>query len=395
MIKKMKYGVSLMIWFFIVPCLIFCKTFIPKYELRKSEKVLFDLVNMERKKCGVDQLVFNSDLYKIAMMHNIKMASEDILSHNFPKYKQLAQRMVEMNLFFSNAGENIAFSDTYPPDLIHEAFVNSPSHYENLIDKKFKHCGIAILETDRGFYITQEFAEIIFPVSEKTALEKLNASVGKENLFKDKEITEKLNHEYGKILKSLSKKILLSGTIGEVPKSLKRFSILTILSNKIEDIVLNIKNSNKDKKFSSYSIGITFGRSEEYPGGVFAVVSILRKIGVGEKFSLLNEIEKKLLQMVNIQMVEHIGGNVTKSSKLSKIADKALKTYYNGDNPVFKYNKYSILVFQINESISIPKEHLDFFMANKTKKMIGIKVYRPETIGISENYLFVAFVFNK
>ncbi len=392
---KIKNNNTLMIvWFFLMTYPFLSETCIPLKELRKSEKKMLDLVNIERGKCGTDKLTFNSRLYKVAMAHNVKMADEDILAHNFHQYKKLSQRMIDVNLFFCTAGENIAFSDTFSSKEIHDAFVKSPSHHENLINKNFKQCGIAILETDRGFYITQEFAEIILPISEENILKKMNESIGKWNLFCDKDITDKMYLVHGKILNNLSKQLLCKGVLKEIPKSLEGFDMLTVISNKIEDIELSIKNSNKERTFGSYAMGITFGRNNKYPGGALAVVFILRKKGVAERLSTV-EIEKKLLQMFNKQMIEFRGTNLTNSKKLSNIADKVLKAYYKRDNLSHKYNKYNIIAFQISETLEIPKEHLNFLLANKKKKIIGIKVHRPTSKSIPIGYLLVSFVFEK
>lgn len=362
------------------------------FELRKSEKSMLDLVNAEREKHGVVRLTFNEDLYKIAMNHNIKMAEEDSLSHTFPLYKKLAQRMIDMNLFFVKAGENIAFSNAYPSDFIHEGFVKSSSHYENIIDEKFRHCGIAILETDKGFYITEEFADIIFNTSAENADKMIRDFFKKESIFTDHKISERLEENFRKQLKKLSEKFLYEGSIGEVPEKLRGYHLLTVKSNKITDIKNSIKIANNKNKYNSFAMSITFGRTDKFPGGVFSVICLLKKVLKSESISL-KKMGYEVINILNGILVKRGGRLLNSNENLSSIAGKVVAAFYKGDNSLMRNRRYNILAYQAVDPYKVPEEYIGFFFSNNKKRSVGISIFRPEENGIPADYYLIAFVF--
>ena len=370
----------------------YSETYITASELRKSEKEMLNLINIERGKKGVSKLIFNKDLYRIAMEHNRKMASEDLLAHNFPEYKKLDQRMIDMNLYFVAAGENIAFSNVYPSDYIHDGFVKSPSHFENIIDEKFWHCGIAILETDRGFYITQEFADIMSHVSDRTAEVEIEDFIEKNLIFTNKIVNEKLRRIYKGKLKDISMALLKKGSAGKIPMELKGFDLFTIQSNKIGEIKKYISAANIIKKYNSFALGITFGRSEKYPGGVFSIAFLLKKAFTNYGDSL-EEIEAEIIKKLNKKIRETRGRVFKYDKNLSQIAEKAVTAYFKGDNSLSRSRRYSILAYQSSDPYEIPEEHMGFFFTNKKKRSIGIKILRPEEKSIPVNYYLIVFVF--
>ncbi len=390
--KKVTGIVLLISMFFIFIFLGYSETYITVSELRKSEKEMLNLVNIERGRRVIGKLKFNKVLYKIAMEHNRKMASEDILAHNFPEYKKLDQRMIEQNLYFVAAGENIAFSNVYPSDYIHDGFVKSPPHFENIIDKKFKHCGIAILETDRGFYITQEFADIMLLVSDRIVEVEIEDFIEKNLIFTDKTINEKLSRLYKGKLKNISMDLLKKGSAGEIPIELKGFDLLTIQSNKIEDIKKYISAANITKKYNSFALGITFGRSKKYPGGVFSIAFLLKK-AFKNSGTTVEEIEAEIIKKLNKKIRETRGRVFKYDKNLSQVAQKAVTAYFNRDNSLSRNKRYNILAYQFSDPYEIPEEHMGFFFTNYKKKSIGIKILRPEEKGIPANYYLIAFVF--
>lgn len=389
--KRKRIFFALAILSLLIPSPYFTRTYISMFDLRKSEQSILELVNSEREKQGVVRLIFNEDLYKIAMGHNLKMAAEDRLAHTFPQYKKLAHRMIDKNLFFVSAGENIAFSNVYPSDFIHEGFVKSSSHYENLIDKKFRHCGIAILETDRGFYITQEFAEIIFDSSEENAAKKIKDFINKESIFSDHKTSEKIEKKFRKELKRLSEEFLYEGSISEIPKKLRGFNLLTVKSNKISDIKNFIKAANNQNDYNSFAMGITFGRSDKFPGGVFSVIFLLNK-GLKRGGVSLGEMEPEVIKILNRILIKSGGRGLIYNNDLSLIAGKIVDAYYKGDNSIKRNRKYSILAYQAVDPFDIPEEHLGFFFSKKKKRSVGISILRPEENGISTDYYLIAFV---
>lgn len=57
-------------------------------------------------------------------------------------------------------GENVAFNQGYndPATIAVDGWLNSPPHYENIVNEYFTHAGVGIAERDGAYYMTQMFA---------------------------------------------------------------------------------------------------------------------------------------------------------------------------------------------------------------------------------------------
>ena len=391
-IKKKKTIFKIL--FLLIPIVFFPETYISYQQLRKAEQKLLDLVNIERKGKGLISLEFNESLYRIAMDHNIKMAKENKLEHNFAGYLKLEERMVTKGMYFSSAGENIAFSNVYPSDFIHAGFIKSPLHYENIINPEFRQAGMAILETSEGFYITQEFGNIITEISSERAVERISEFIVKNKLFSNIQISRKIKENFKKDLKKISKKLLKEEKFSNIADKMEGYDFLTMKSNKldkIEEYLLYIKSKNK---YGSYGFDISSGRNKKFRGGVFSFVIVLREKFIKPSFTI-SEMELAIVHILNNKFKSITGKSFSYSKYLSREADKAVQKYYTEDSSLLVNSRFNILAYQCFNPLKIPDEQNSFFISNKVKKMIGIKILRPEKNGIPENYFLLAFVFRK
>lgn len=372
----------------------FGEKYISSSQLRITEQKLLEFVNRERSAGGLKPLRYSKSLYLLAMDHNRKMSREGKLSHNFNGYPALEERMVNAGLYFSNAGENIAFSNVYPADFIHKGFVESPEHYENIMDPGFSEAGIAILETGRGFYVTQEFGTIISDISTNN-MELMVLVLIKENgLFPDTGISEKIQSVYGKRLKRISEQVLLNPANIHKTGGITGFDMRAIVFNKKEQIREYLINSNTEGKYGSYGFAISSGRTEKYRGGAFSIVFLMKeKIAVSSQF--IEQTERGLVELLNRRFESNPGVRFTYSIELSKKAAIAVERYYRGDKSLLSESQYNILAYQAVNPALVPEEYDGFFLANKMRNHIGIKILRPEENGIPLNYFLLAIVFEK
>ncbi|MCP4216592.1 MAG: CAP domain-containing protein, partial [bacterium] len=129
------------------------------------EEDLLKLVNRERTDRGYRPLKAHPVLEAVGLAHSRKMVEQKKLSHNFPSYKPLHIRLMDKKLNFLVSGENIAFSEAIVGKYIHEEFMSSPGHRQNILDPRFTHCGIKLALVKGDYYVTQEFAHIYEPLS--------------------------------------------------------------------------------------------------------------------------------------------------------------------------------------------------------------------------------------
>ncbi|HLF70506.1 MAG TPA: CAP domain-containing protein, partial [Actinomycetota bacterium] len=100
------------------------------------ESQLLDLVNGERTGAGLSALSVNSWAASIAHAWSEKMRADADISHDDSYFAQARSNMPGARLL----GENVAMGGSV--QRIHDLFMQSPSHRENVMEPRFTHVGI-------------------------------------------------------------------------------------------------------------------------------------------------------------------------------------------------------------------------------------------------------------
>ncbi len=116
---------------------------------------VFELVNVERAKVGIEPLELSAELNYVAQAKSEDMAAHNTLSHTSPVYGSLS----DLYDFFGvdwmiSAGENIAQGYTSPQAVV-TGWMNSDGHRANILSDTFKFIGIGY--EPNGNYWTQNF----------------------------------------------------------------------------------------------------------------------------------------------------------------------------------------------------------------------------------------------
>lgn len=122
----------------------------------KFEEEMLRMVNVERKKEGLQTLKADPEMTLVARQHSRDMFERGYFAHVNPDGQNPFDRMKAMNIRFSTAGENLALAQTVA--IAHINLMNSPGHRANILNPSFGRLGIGIL--DGGYYglmISQEF----------------------------------------------------------------------------------------------------------------------------------------------------------------------------------------------------------------------------------------------
>jgi len=119
------------------------------FALSAPEQDYLARINALRTSVGVQPLQLDSTMTALAGQHTQEMvASHDL--HHTPDLK------VGAGSNWAKLGENVGYGTTI--DLTWNAFVNSPSHYENLVDPMYTHIGIVVIQGADGlFWTTHRF----------------------------------------------------------------------------------------------------------------------------------------------------------------------------------------------------------------------------------------------
>jgi len=117
------------------------------------EREVFLLVNEERKKAGLPGLVFDEELSVVAEEKSRDMAENDYFDHQSPTYGSPFEMMEFFGIKYRTAGENIAAGYQTPENVV-KAWMNSPGHRANILNKNFKQIGIGYVKVPGSEYVT-------------------------------------------------------------------------------------------------------------------------------------------------------------------------------------------------------------------------------------------------
>jgi len=108
----------------------------------KAEQ-LFAMANATRAQEGRGRLVWDQALADAAMKHCMRMVSEGPLSHRYGGEPDLTARAADAGAHFSLIEENIAVGPY--PGSIHQGWLDSPGHRDNLLNADIDRVGIAVV----------------------------------------------------------------------------------------------------------------------------------------------------------------------------------------------------------------------------------------------------------
>lgn len=121
----------------------------------------FDLINQKRIEAGLEPLKWNDGMAKVARYHSQNMARDNYFSHQETDGSMINDR-ADMFGFsdWKSIGENIAFNRGFklPAESACQQWINSPSHRDNILDKRWKESAIGVaIAKDGSYYFTQVF----------------------------------------------------------------------------------------------------------------------------------------------------------------------------------------------------------------------------------------------
>ncbi len=126
------------------------RSYVPSDEAR-----VLSMVNQTRKDKGLKALMRHDQLVAMARGQSDRMEDRGNIYHN----PQLGAEATRRGLDWERVGENVGMGPNV--DLIEQAFLDSPHHYENIVHPSYNHVGIGVVKGDDGkMYVTQVFADL-------------------------------------------------------------------------------------------------------------------------------------------------------------------------------------------------------------------------------------------
>lgn len=128
-----------------------------------AEQYLFSAANAEREQRGLPTLRWDNALYQAASFHADAMAAHSNISHQFAGEPELATRGARAGARFSVISENVAMASTAVE--IHDLWMHSPHHRENLLDTKVDRVAIRVVRRNGELYAVEDFERSVASLS--------------------------------------------------------------------------------------------------------------------------------------------------------------------------------------------------------------------------------------
>ena len=124
-------------------------------ELSFAEQVV-QLVNAERAKAGLAAVTLDKTMESAALVR--AKETEVSFSHTRPNGSSFSTALTEAGVSFKGSGENIAYGQKTPEDVMN-GWMNSSGHRANILNSKFTKIGVGYYQNAKGTnYWTQLFA---------------------------------------------------------------------------------------------------------------------------------------------------------------------------------------------------------------------------------------------
>lgn len=119
------------------------------------EKRIAVLINAERKRRGLKELIYSEEIADVARNHSKDMAEGSFFSHFSPRTGSPADRMKRSGVRFSVVTENIGLGKT--ADEIHLLLMDSSSHRCNILDREVEKFGVGAFYHEEQWWVTENF----------------------------------------------------------------------------------------------------------------------------------------------------------------------------------------------------------------------------------------------
>ncbi|MGI5922276.1 MAG: CAP domain-containing protein [Syntrophomonadaceae bacterium] len=131
----------------------------PKTSVKASDMQteMLGYINAARAKVNAAPLTLDKALSDGAYLKSKDMAVNKYFDHNSPTYGSPFAMMSKLGIDYRTAGENIAKNISVKG--AHEAFMNSPGHKANILNKSYKKIGLGFYQSGQYLYVTQWFTD--------------------------------------------------------------------------------------------------------------------------------------------------------------------------------------------------------------------------------------------
>ena len=240
------------------------------------ERDLLRALNGERTARGLPVLGLSPALSRLARTHSAELAEREVLAHDSAAGLSFTERMIAAALAFASGAENVARSGTHVAAFIHQSFMESPGHRENILNPLFDEVGIGIVRgRDGAYYVTEDFRRAVVekPATEVRAmvldmLNRARTAAGRAPVV--------LLEEAERTADALAKEEGTGRPLPPLPAFNGPAFARIAIGPELEKIASTLRSPDL-AEFGRAGIGVWFGRPPGYPGGAYVVCVVLIK----------------------------------------------------------------------------------------------------------------------
>lgn len=379
-----------------------------KLTITEMEKNLFEMVNSVRSQHGKSKLYWSYHLQTLAKNHSQDMAQQNAITHISSSGTTYTNRLSDAKLIFMEHGENVAFSESYVVDFIHQSFMDSPEHKANILDPRYNIVGIGIFfQEGRGFYITQDFlhiqgnreptvetpetiAALLSHIKQDTR-SAINAFKTERSLpaFVFLEQADVIAQEY-----SLRKAQNLS--LPDLPEELKRIHNLMIFYTAPSlDSILDKLSFFQNRYYDKGGLGIAYARNKSYPGGAFYFTFLLL-LDKDYKSLPYKEHINRWAKNINSQRKRRKLESIEVDIELSKVAfyiSVGVSSGFKRDRLIpIQLRRYQISTFSTKDTNNLPTE-IQSSLLKADISSIGFGMFLEENPDSPEEKFWISIIF--
>lgn len=303
------------------------KTITQRPSPQSIEKDLFSLINEERRSRGLPLLHHSIRLRGLARDHSKDMAQQSSPTHRSFSGQSYTQRLVKEGFYFSQNGENVAISETFRPDLIHQDFMSSSQHKENLLSPNHTHAGIGVVFKNNKYYITEDFLSPLEPRDEEMVRQNIKEQI---NRMRRSHSLSPLNflEEADEFALTYSSEKAQGQPSPSTPSSFSKNTVIFVASPTLKDLSSLFQEKFLQASYEAAGVGVRFDRSEEYPGGTYFLTLILFPRSEYSNMAE-NELKDILIQTLNQLRQEKGLPPFQVNSQLNQHAQSMLKNSFS------------------------------------------------------------------
>lgn len=127
--------------------------------IQTADEQLLALANEARAQVGAEKLVWDPALAEAALKHCRRMAAEGPIAHRYGGEADLSGRAGAAGAHFDLIEENVAVGPSAAR--IHEEWMQSQGHRENLLNPAVNHVGFAVVESRGVLYAVADYGHAV------------------------------------------------------------------------------------------------------------------------------------------------------------------------------------------------------------------------------------------